>query len=73
MKNNFTLMLTSSRRTGESLITFGASAGLIKWQLWGKGRRGILANWNQMEGDGLLRNLIAVKAELILCGRLSAC
>lgn len=67
VKNNFTLIRTSSSTTEESLITFAASAELIKWQ--GE----VLANWNQMEGDGLLRNLIAVKAELILCGRWSVC
>lgn len=69
MKNNFSLMLTSSNSTEKSLIIFGTSAEMIKWQLWEE----ILANLNQMEGDGLLRNLIAVKAELILCGRLSVC
>lgn len=53
----------------KSLITFGTWAELIQWQLG----EGILANSDQMEGDGLLRNLIAVKAELSLCGRLSVC
>lgn len=45
VKNNFSLMLTSSNLTEKSLIIFAASAEIIKWQLWEE----ILANLNQMD------------------------
>jgi len=69
MKNKFLLTLTSSNSVETSLLVFGTWAQILKWQLGEE----ILANLNQMEGDGLLRNLIAVKAKLIPCGRWSVC
>lgn len=67
MKNNFSLTLRFSNSIDTSLVIFGTSAEVMKWQLWEE----ILAN---LDGERwLLEKSNSYQRKVDSLGRLSVC